>query len=494
MMWCGRIDLRVAGSSKESSPRELATAIVLYDLLVKAGKLEQWRQFDQLLQTFVGRTDSMTFAQLGQVLNQAKLSGPEDVRDEAGLVKLQGQIQAGKFGLQEVRGDLYCSSPFGLDKAELPRSFTLLGQRFVLDSWALSKVVADDVFWDGRKVQRRVPSGLDMAFAVLGNDQVVPELTARMKDDKGRAFRDGLNYQHNLAAVRETVEKQTPLAWEGSIYAQWLSCLRTLSTPTTDAKYPEVMRTKAWSQKSLETQLGSWSQLRHDTVLYVKQSYTAEVSCFYPDAFVEPNVAFWKHLEKMAASAAERLEKTTFPDRMVRGVGVKLEAVQKQQVEFLKQFAARMKTLHGIAQKELEQKELDKEEVKFLQGLIKVDFGCGGPPTYSGWYAGLFYGDWRGCGKADYIVADVHTNPPAPDLGDPGCVLHQGLGKVNLMMLAVDNGKDRVAYAGPVFSHYEFEMPGVTRRSDSEWAKELEAGRLPSRPAWTKGWLVPKAK
>ena len=36
MMWCGRIDLRVAG--KESSPRELASAVVLHDLLKRSGK------------------------------------------------------------------------------------------------------------------------------------------------------------------------------------------------------------------------------------------------------------------------------------------------------------------------------------------------------------------------------------------------------------------------------------------------------------------------
>src|SRR5215467_10544313 len=90
----------------------------------------------------------------------------------------------------------------GPDKAELPRSFTFLGQKFVMDSWVTAKVVADDVFWDERKVQRRVPSCLDVAFAALGNDHVVPDLVERMNNRAGRQFRDGLNYQHNLAALR----------------------------------------------------------------------------------------------------------------------------------------------------------------------------------------------------------------------------------------------------------------------------------------------------
>lgn len=45
------------------------------------------------------------------------------------------------------------------------------------------------------------------------------------------------------------------------------------------------------------------------------------------------------------------------------------------------------------------------------------------------------------------------------------CVVHEGVGSVDLMLMAVNNGKDRMVFAGPVLSHYEFEMPGVTRKS-----------------------------
>jgi hypothetical protein len=80
---------------------------------------------------------------------------------------------------------------------------------------------------------------------------------------------------------------------------------------------------------------------------------------------------------------------------------------------------------------------------------------------------------------------------PAPDVGDPGSVLHEGVGSVDLLMIAVDNGQDKMVYAGPVLSHYEFEMPGVSRKSDSEWQQDFEKERLPPRPDWTKSYLVP---
>jgi len=117
--------------------------------------------------------------------------------------------------------------------------------------------------------------------------------------------------------------------------------------------------------------------------------------------------------------------------------------------------------------------------------------GCGGPRRYTGWYPGLFYEGSRESDKWDALVADVHTNVPSPVVRDPGCVLHQGVGNIDLLVIAIDNGKDRMVYAGPVLSHYEFEMPRVSRKSDSEWRKDINSNKLPTRPSWTRGYLVP---
>jgi hypothetical protein len=507
MMWCGRIDLRVAGGKDEnrtsSSPRELGAAVVLNDLLKRAKKFEQWQQFDRLIQTFVGRTDSMTFAQLDGILAKGKIDSPEDVKDLGTLKKLQDDILAGKIGLQHIRSDFVLSSPFGMDKAELPRSFTFLGQKFVLDSWVTAKIVADDVFWDERKVQRRVPSCLDVAFAALGNDQVVPDLVMRMNNRAGREFRDGLNYQHNLAAVRRIVDAQDSAMWDENLYMNWLGVLRELSRPTTDEKYPEAMRTHGWAMKSVNTQLASWAQLRHDTILYVKQSYTAGASCEYPAGFVEPIPHFWARFEKMATKAADLIEKTPYPDRTVdksrrwggRVVAtekVKLPDLQKRQAAFFRNFAKQLAELKGIAEKELAQKPLTETETQVLKNIVQIHRGSG-MVRYNGWYPKLFYQGPEDSGKWDALVADVHTDVPAPVLGDPGCVLTQGVGNIDLMLVAIDNGKDRIVYGGPLLSHYEFEMPGVTRKADSEWKKDIVAGKLPPRPEWTKRYLVPGA-
>lgn len=63
VMWLGRTDLRLAGGPLIDSdctephpapPRELGTAVVLNWLLEQSGQFERWRQFDQIIQVFVG--------------------------------------------------------------------------------------------------------------------------------------------------------------------------------------------------------------------------------------------------------------------------------------------------------------------------------------------------------------------------------------------------------------------------------------------------------
>ena len=213
---------------------------------------------------------------------------------------------SGQLGVQQIQSG-YFFSPLSRQQIKLPRSFTVLGQRFVPDAWAMGQCVFDKIIWDedgipsfSDKVMRRVPSALDIAFAVLGNDQTVPDIASRIANPSGVAFRDGYPYQHNLAAARRVVDLQDPSVWTNNIYYCWLGCLRELSAPTTAPEYPDALRTRAWGMKTLNTQLASWTELRHDTVLYVKQPYTGEIICSYPDGFIEPRVSFWERMRDLA--------------------------------------------------------------------------------------------------------------------------------------------------------------------------------------------------
>lgn len=555
LMWLGRIDMPVAGGPWErcpnvlrfASPRELGTAIVLWDLLNTSGQFDRWRDMEQTISGLVGTTDSLNFGQLAGLLAAAGIRSLADVHDNQTLEQLQAEMVRGEVGVQNIRSDWFEQPLAGAVSYALPQTFTVFGQKFIPDSWAFSETVFSSILWTENgatnKVQRRVPGALDVAFAVLRNDQVVPDLIAQMKgtfptEDRPHAalFRDHLPYQHNLAAVRGVVDRQAAAVWEGNLYMRWLACLRELSSPTTDPQFPEAMRTRAWAMKTLNTQLSSWTHLRHDTILYAKQSYTAFGQCTYPAGYIEPRIEFWRRLRETLNGAAGLLGALKYEGTYayatnhpagfdpVTGAGrdawtetniVALAVIQARQVEHLRQFALVVDRLETLARKELAQECFSAEDDRFIDQLMEdkpASLGSGGPYAFSGWYPNLFYRTvyWTdpefhgnyGSDAFDALVADVHTDVPNDMPPDPGSVLHQAVGRVNLLVMAVDNGPDRFVCAGPVLSHYECEITGSPRRfSDEEWRGVL-GGTFPNdvdpkrveglqAPPWTRTYLVP---
>src|SRR5205823_9198394 len=134
---------------------------------------------------------------------------------------------------------------------------------------------------------------------------------------------------------------------------------------------------------------------------------------------------------------------------------VSLAAIQDQQVSHLKSFATTVSRLETLAKKELAQEPFTTEDEEFIDALMEGSGrhgGSGGYWEYRGWYPQLFYRAiyWTddrtfhenyGAGAFDALVADVHTDVPDPP--DPGSVLHEAVGRVNLLMIAVDNGLNR---------------------------------------------------
>jgi hypothetical protein len=540
MIWCGLADFRYAGFANGATGgtntlRELSGAVALELLLRNSGAFTNWFQFNRTLEMFVGTPDSLNFAQLNGLLVAAGINSPADLPNTAALTNLQNQLMSGQLGMQQVTSGYYYT-PFSATQVKLPRSFTFIGQRFTMDSWAFSKCTFDDIIWDDDgipdvwdKVLRRVPSALDVAFSVLGNNQIVPEIAARiartnLTSADGRAYwRDGRRYQHNLAAVRNVIDSQNPAAWTNSIYNHWLACLRLLSAPTTEAQYPEAVRTRSWAMKTLNTQLASWTHLRYATALYVKESYTPIVLCLYPKGYVEPRPAFWSRIGEMALATKSVLAtlptngifyythytNNSFGDPIPYTVTVTGATMSSNRLALMDHFAATMNTLQSISAKELTKTPFSTSDNLFLQQLVEFDYV--GKRTYTGWYPRLFYqpgseyvppnystntretGDEKGSDYWDALVTTVHTDLPDLILGDPGSILHEAIGNVQMMFIAVDNGPgDLAMYAGPALSHYEFELDANTRLTDAQWKTQVTNNIIPAAPEWTKGYLVPK--
>jgi hypothetical protein len=515
MMWCGRVDLRVAGNRAWSSLRQLGAAMVLQDLWQRSGAADAWRDIHRLLEVLVGRSDSMTLEQLAVLLRARGMEAPASIGSMDQLEALRAELEAGTLGVQEIQGHSFAGGLGGQGK--LPRSFSLFGQRFTLDSWAMNQVTFDRVAIPGSHppewLRRRRSYSLDVAFSVFANDQTVPELVANMTNPGGVRFRDGFSYQHNLAAVRAAIDQLPPEAWADSLYTLWLSALRTLSLPTTGPEYPEAMRTQAWAMKSLNTQLASWTQLRHDTVLYAKPLEVPPILCFYPAGFVEPRPEFFAGMSAMCRRARELLGGLEFelprpvfiaPYGTVAEMRAKLET-------FLERFQETCDSLESIARGELAQQPLTEPQTALIDNWMEVILGYFGERQYNGHYPLLFLRGAEGmlppdpesqtielpvhdCSQPDELVVDVLTAGFSDPDGDPGAVLHEAVGHVNLLMIAIDNGPDRMVYAGPVLSHYEFERPLGDRLTDEAWKHLLKDGAAPAPPPWTAGFLAPRAE
>jgi len=513
MMWCGLIDFRFTGSTNDNSLRELSGAVAMGLLLQNSSQFTNWQKIDSVVQMFVGVPDSLNFAQLSDLMAAGSISSPASLPTTASLANLQAKIMAGQLGVQNIQSG-YFFSPLSRQQIKLPRAFTMLGQRFVPDAWAMNQCVFDRIIWDADgipgvedKVMRRVPSALDVGFSVFGNDQTTAQIASRIVNTNDHVWRDGHLYQHNLAAVRRVIDAQDPSVWTNNIYFYWLACLRELSAPTTDSTYPDALRTPAWSMKTLNTQLASWTELRHDTVLYAQQPYTGIILCSYPDGFIEPRVSFWQRMNDMALRTKDlmsTLPKTgqfvfepngPYDSPFTNSIG----DIYTNRLQFLDNFAAQMSTLRDISTKELSRQPLTTNDVLFIQSTIENPWQYGSVRSYSGWYPHIFYYNARAqrsvispCDIWDSLVTDVFTDPTDPDVGDPGSILHEGVGTVHLLMVAVNWGpNDAAVYAGPVMSHYEFELGPTTRETDDQWKTDVRAGNLPPQPDWTTSYLVP---
>jgi hypothetical protein len=124
-----------------------------------------------------------------------------------------------------------------------------------------------------------------------------------------------------------------------------------------------------------------------------------------------------------------------------------------------------------ISTDELEGRELSENDYSFIR-----DFGDELDSVVTG---------VNDKGKETTLVADVHT-----DTNDPQQVLEEGIGYVNLLIVAYKVPDGRIiAGAGPVFSYYEFKQPIDNRLTDEQWIEILQNNEQPNRPTWTTSFL-----
>jgi hypothetical protein len=461
-MWLGRIDLRILETQSDGRQvfrREQYLATLLMHALVQPD-LARFKLIDETIRTFVGESDYMVVSEVDQLVSdlggaaQASAASDQQVTDA---------IVRGGYGEQQIASHLMVNDGL-VETLPLNRSFALLGQRYIVDSHVFSAVVYDRV---GR---RMMPSPLDAAFAALGNAQA---LALNADVDK---FND---LPGALGRMRVLVDAHDDSFWSANFYNLWLRALRALSPADFgDAALsglPAVHRSEAWGRRMLNAQLGSWAELRHDTLLYAKQSYTGSPGCEYPDAYVDPYPQFYAALVQYA-EAGSRLVMLANDSQL-----------SQQVAAYFATLSSAAKTLGEMAQRELRGEPFADAQMAFINDAVRVERqsqGCVTVDIPDGWYADLFFTREKSI-EFDPTIADVHTQP-SDEAGNPvGKVLHVGTGYPRMMVTTVNTCQGPRAYAGMVYAYHEQVTEDFERLTDQEWAQRFGTqGQRPAEVEW----------
>ncbi|WP_437661341.1 DUF3160 domain-containing protein [Sorangium sp. So ce1182] len=463
MMWLGRVDFRFLETQSDGTQRfqrrQLEGAYVLR-ALAGAETLARYKRIDEAIQAFVGESDTMTLPELDGLLEDlglgdaSGLAGVPDARIAEVIVK-EG------YGTQRIASHIMIN---GLDRGTMPlsSSFALLGQRYVVDSHVFSNVVYDRV--KGGAVKRMMPSPLDVAFAALGNDQAGQLLAPELGQ---------FDYAPDLHMMRVLVDAHPGDFWEKNLYNRWLGALRELSPARAlgdGEQLPGVVKTEAWGRRLLNTQLASWAELRHDALLYAKQSYTGGATCEFPDAYVDPYPAFFARIAELAEHGGEvvgTLELSNPPSFEPQ--------LERHLSTYFSQLRDVARTLGEMAANQRAGLPLTPEHLEFINQAVKVQWGCGDPFGATGWYAQLFYDSLKSVTQ-DPTIADVHTQPTDAGGAPVGRVLHVGTGLPRLMVVTADPcGGAARAFVGLASSYFEEITGNFERMADQEWAGEIQS-------------------
>ena len=189
LMWLGRADTGFvlvppppSSGMEVDVERERRTAALLALILRDSGGDRRLQAIGQVLDLLVGRSDSLTVPQMLAALDRAKVRGPEPLKAASTLDRIQRELASIRPGGLQIRSQVLMSDPGTSAAVETPGLFQMFGQRFVLDSFVLSKVVFDTIAFKDEKIERWMPSGLDV-MAALGNDEATrllgPEIEKR---------------------------------------------------------------------------------------------------------------------------------------------------------------------------------------------------------------------------------------------------------------------------------------------------------------------------
>ncbi|SDO27173.1 YARHG domain-containing protein [Prevotella communis] len=345
----------------------------------------------------------------------------------------------------------------------------LMPQRYQPDAEVLQEMVD----YDSNTTKREVPKGLDV-FAAMGVSAAEKILMDELHEPDRWS-----KYTSNLKRMKKRMNE---IKWEDNAATQWMSALKTVIDKPQHAPY--FMLSPEWDKKSLNAMLGSWSELKHDAILYAKQPMGAECGGAGPPdpivkGYVEPNVKFWQKAIDLLKENQKILRTHNLLTEKIATANERLT----EEAEFL--LAISKKELRGQVLKDVEYDELEYIGAKFENMSLELLRDS----EHELW-------DWeaiQGPDRKVALVADVYT--ANADNNPNKSILYEAVGDADEIYVVVEIGGYLWLTRGAVFSYREFQRSIDDQRlNDEEWQEYLERHPRSGVPEWMTPVTVPLEK
>ncbi|MEO8287142.1 MAG: DUF3160 domain-containing protein [Chloroflexota bacterium] len=459
MMWYGRITFRL------KSADETRSAILLSEALQTATNGNQaarqlWGRIYEPTSFFVGGSDDLTYLDYAPLIDKA--FGPNTnaaaVADDARLANFQElakSLAAPRINSMFVYIDE--------DKEKVTKGLRLMGQRFTLDEYVFGQLIWRNVGVEGN--ERWLPKALDVP-AAFGSQEAYNILAAQGETKYPK-------YDAQLTKVRGEIGSLADSQWTENLYWSWLYTFRPLlAEKPANSGYPSFMTNQAWTRKNLNTVQGSWTELKHDTLLYAKQ-VMAEMGGGPPEqvkGYVEPEPEFYARIAALVGMTRDGL--------LSRGLLEKSDdPTVTSDYNNLNDLYNLALDLKHISEKELTNTALTSDEYDLIQyyggRLEHITMSAADPQ------------DANEPGNTDLndqdaaVVADVATGGAGGDQA-----LTEGTGRIMELYVVVPVDNKLVLARGGIYSQYEFIQPSNNRLTDEQWREQLNNNQIPPIGDW----------
>lgn len=444
VMWHGRIsmllqpDMIIAEDSEKEARIQTMQALLISDQLDRDKNLQaKWDRIYEVTAFYVGYSDDLGPYEYVNAMNTVFGNDKERTKfDSEKLTALKSELE--RYESPKIYGGIGEIIPAGSETEsktlEAAKGFRFMGQRFTPDSYILQKLN---------------PSALNI-MSLLGSERAKEHL-------KTQGISENEEYKKAHKSLENEFRAFDEDEWNKNLYWAQLYALKPLLVSYPEG-YPTFMQTKAWEDKQLNTALASWTELKHDTILYAKQTYFMGIPRIPEEkpvqGYVEPVPEFYARMLALTKMAHIGL--------------AEMEVLDEQSDKDFSTLERTLEKLLEISIKELENKELTDTEYEFIR-----NFGQNIAPMLESVDI---------TSQSSVMVADVYTSA----IG----VLEEGTGNLDLIIVAYKQPDGRIVLgAGPVMSYYEFWQPSGERLTDEGW-KEMLANNPPERPEWVESFKV----